>query len=94
LKEKHSIIGDVRGMGLLQAVELVEDRESKKPAAAHTAALLEASRENKILLGKGGFFGNVLRISPPLNISKTDVDEFARLLDASFVKAQSALAVA
>jgi 4-aminobutyrate aminotransferase-like enzyme len=36
----------------------------------------------------------VLRISPPLNISKTDVDEFARLLDASFVKAQSALAVA
>ncbi len=94
LKNKHSIIGEVRGMGLLQAVELVEDRESRKPATAHTAALLEASRENRILLGKGGFFGNVLRISPPLNISKTDVDEFARALDASFVKAQSALAVA
>ena len=94
LKNKHSIIGEVRGMGLLQAIELVEDRESKKPATAHTAALLEASRENKILLGKGGFFGNVLRISPPMNISKTDVDQFARALDASFVKAQSALAVA
>src|SRR6202166_4168296 len=94
MKEKHSIIGDVRGMGLLQAVELVEDRETKKPATAQTAALLEATRENRILIGKGGFAGNVLRISPPLNIGKTDVDEFARLLDASFVKAQSALAVA
>ncbi len=94
LQEKHPIIGDVRGMGLLQAVELVEDRETKKPATALMPALMEATRENKLLVGKGGFFGNVLRISPPLNISKTDVDEFARLLDASFVKAQSALAVA
>jgi 4-aminobutyrate aminotransferase len=94
LKEKHPIIGDVRGMGLLQAMELVEDRESKKPATAQTAALLEASRENRILIGKGGFAGNVLRISPPLNISKSDVDEFARRLDASFVSVQAAPAVA
>jgi len=94
LKSKHSIIGDVRGMGLMQAIELVEDRESKKPAVAQTAAMMEATRENRILLGKGGFSGNVLRISPPMNISKADVDEFAKRLDASFVKAQSALAVA
>jgi 4-aminobutyrate aminotransferase-like enzyme len=94
LKAKFPIIGDVRGMGLMQAIELVEDSESKKPATAQTLALMEATRENRILLGKGGFFGNVLRISPPLNISKTDVDEFARLLDASFVKAQTAMAVA
>jgi len=94
LKAKFPIIGDVRGMGLMQAIELVEDRESKKPATAQTLALMEATRENRILLGKGGFYGNVLRISPPLNISKTDVDEFARLLDASFVKAQTAMAVA
>src|SRR5579863_561940 len=80
LQVKHPIIGDVRGMGLLQAMELVEDRATKKPATAQTAALLEASRENRILLGKGGYFGNVLRISPPLNISRADVDEFARLL--------------
>jgi 4-aminobutyrate aminotransferase-like enzyme len=94
LKEKHPIIGDVRGMGLLQALELVEDRETKKPATAQTAALLEASRENRILIGKGGFAGNVLRISPPLNISKTDVDEFARRLDASFAKVSTPHAVA
>lgn len=94
LQAKHPIIGDVRGMGLMQAVELVEDRETKKPAGAHTAALMEAAREHRILVGKGGFFGNVLRISPPLNISKADVDEFAKQLDASFVNVQSAMAVA
>jgi len=94
LQGKHPIIGDIRGMGLLQAVELVEDRESKKPASAHTAALMEAAREHRLLIGKGGFYGNVLRISPPLNISKADVDEFTNRLDASFVKVQSAMAVA
>jgi 4-aminobutyrate aminotransferase len=94
LKAKHPIIGDVRGMGLLQAMELVEDRETKKPATAQTAALLEASRENRIMIGKGGIAGNVVRLSPPLNISKSDVDEFARRLDASFVKVSLPHAVA
>ncbi len=83
LKEKHVIIGDVRGMGLMQALELVEDRASKAPAVAATAAVMEAARENRILIGKGGLYGNVIRITPPLNISKTDVDEFIGKLDAS-----------
>ena len=93
LQRRHSIIGDVRGMGLLQAMELVEDRESRKPAPAQTLAIMEAARENGILLGKGGLYGNVLRISPPLNISKSDVDEFARQLEASFVRSQATAAV-
>src|SRR5581483_2103541 len=92
LQKRHSIIGDVRGMGLLQAMELVEDRDTKKPAPAQTVAIMEAARENGILLGKGGLYGNVLRISPPLNISKSDVDEFARQLDASFVRSQATVA--
>lgn len=87
LKEKHTLIGDVRGMGLLQAIELVEDRQSKKPAAAATLQVLEAARENRILLGKGGLYGNVLRISPPMNIQKSDVDSFLQALDESFVSA-------
>src|SRR5580693_5721969 len=94
LKEKHSIIGEVRGMGLLQAMELVEDRETKKPATALMPALMEATRENKLLIGKGGIAGNVIRLSPPLNIAKSDVDEFARRLDASFVKVSMPHAVA
>jgi 4-aminobutyrate aminotransferase-like enzyme len=93
LQDKHPIIGDVRGMGLLQAVELVEDPVSKKPAVAATLAVMEAARENGILLGKGGLHGNILRFSPPLNISKSDVDEFTRLLDASLVKASALAAV-
>jgi len=89
LKDKHPTIGEVRGMGLLLAIELVEDRKSKKPATALTGALMEATRENRILLGKGGFYGNCLRISPPLNIAKSDVDEFVKQLDASFAKTRA-----
>ncbi len=85
LKEKHSLIGDVRGMGMLQALELVEDRKTKKPAAAATLQMLEAARENRILLGKGGLYGNVLRISPPMTVQKSDVDVFLKALDESFV---------
>ncbi len=45
--------------------------------------MIESARRNRLLIGKGGMDGNVLRITPPSNISKTDVDEFARLLDLS-----------
>jgi 4-aminobutyrate aminotransferase-like enzyme len=83
LQTKYAVIGDVRGMGLMQAIELVEDRQTKAPAARATAELMEAARRNGLLLGKGGMYGNCVRISPPLNVGKSDVDEFARLLDAS-----------
>jgi len=91
LKDKHEIIGEVRGMGLMQAIELVEDRQSKTPAAAQTSAAMEAARENRLLIGKGGMYGNVLRISPPMNVGKTDVDQFIELLDHS-LEACSAMA--
>jgi 4-aminobutyrate aminotransferase-like enzyme len=84
LQRKHSLIGEVRGMGLMQGVELVEDRKSKTPAVKQTLRIMEAARDNRILIGRGGLYGNVLRISPPLNIQKSDVDEFIRRLDASF----------
>jgi 4-aminobutyrate aminotransferase-like enzyme len=81
LQERHSIIGDVRGMGLLQAIELVEDRQTKAPAAAATVRLMEACRDEGLLLGKGGMYGNVLRFSPPMNIGRADVDHFFTMLD-------------
>jgi 4-aminobutyrate aminotransferase-like enzyme len=84
LKDKHAIIGDVRGMGLLLALELVEDRVTKVPATATTLCVMEAARENGIMVGRGGLYGNVLRLSPPMNIGRGDVDEFIRRLDASF----------
>jgi 4-aminobutyrate aminotransferase len=84
MKAKYPIIGDIRGMGLMQAMELVEDRESKKPDTQATLAVMEAARENRLLIGKGGTYGNVIRVTPPLNISKSDVDDFTLRLDASF----------
>jgi 4-aminobutyrate aminotransferase-like enzyme len=87
LADKHAIIGEVRGMGLLQGIELVEDRASKAPAPARTLQVLEAARENGILIGRGGLYGNVIRLSPPLNIARSDVDEFIRALDRSLAAA-------
>jgi 4-aminobutyrate aminotransferase len=84
LQQKHALIGDVRGMGLMQALELVEERVSKQPAPAATNALMEECRKRGLLIGKGGFYGNVIRMSPPLNISKADVDEAVQILDESF----------
>jgi 4-aminobutyrate aminotransferase len=89
LRDKHPLIGDVRGMGLMQALELVRDRATKEPAPTETAQLMEAARENHILIGKGGLYGNVARITPPLNIGKSDVDEFARLLDRSLAQCEA-----
>jgi 4-aminobutyrate aminotransferase len=87
LQDKHAAIGEVRGMGLLQGIELVEDRTSKAPAAALTSRLMEAARENRILIGRGGLYGNVIRMSPPLNIARSDVDEFIQALDKSLAAA-------
>jgi 4-aminobutyrate aminotransferase len=86
LKAKYPLIGDVRGMGLMQAIELVQDRASKTPATAETVRLMEAARQNRILIGRGGLNGNVIRISPPLNIGIADVDLFIRTLDASLAQ--------
>jgi 4-aminobutyrate aminotransferase-like enzyme len=83
LQEKHQLIGDVRGMGLMQAIELVEDRKTKQPATSATAAMMEETRKRGLLVGKGGMWSNVLRMSPPLNIGKPDVDEAVRILDES-----------
>jgi len=86
LQERYPLIGDVRGMGLMQGVELVRDRQTKEPAPAETIELMERARANGLLIGKGGLYGNVIRLSPPMNISKADVDEAVRLLDKSFAE--------
>ncbi len=91
LKDKHQIVGDVRGMGLLQALELVEDRRTKAPATALTLQAMEAARENRIMIGRGGLYGNVLRISPPMNIGRADVDEFILRLDSCLARCEAAL---
>ena len=92
LRDKHALIGEVRGMGLLQALELVEDRETKAPAPARTAMVMEAARRQGVLIGKGGMYGNVLRLSPPMNIARSDVDRFIEMLDAALAACGAAVA--
>jgi 4-aminobutyrate aminotransferase-like enzyme len=84
LKQKYALIGDVRGMGMMQALELVKDRQTKEPAPEAATQALERARDNGLLIGKGGLYGNVIRMAPPMNISKADVDEGIRLLDRTF----------
>jgi len=84
LAEKHPLIGDVRGMGLMQALELVGDRKTKEPATEQTKRVMDAARREGLLVGKGGLWGNVIRISPPMNIGRSDVDAFAEMLDRAF----------
>jgi 4-aminobutyrate aminotransferase-like enzyme len=83
MKDKYPLIGDVRGMGMMQGLELVRDLKTKEPAPAETTELMERARGNGLLVGKGGLYGNVIRMAPPMNISKSDVDEGVRLLDKS-----------
>jgi 4-aminobutyrate aminotransferase len=87
LKEKHQAIGDVRGMGLMQGVELVKDRKTKEPNAELTVRLFEATRERGLLIGKGGLLNNVLRLSPPLVVEESEVDEALAILDQAFAAA-------
>ena len=81
LQEKYPAIGDVRGMGLMQALEFVGD--NKAPDAGLVAQLFEETKKEGLLIGKGGLYGNVVRISPPLNVTKTEVENFIRMLDTA-----------
>lgn len=84
LQEKYPIIGDVRGMGLMQALELVKDPTTKEPYKEMQPKLVEAARAQGLIIGKGGLYGNVIRMSPPMSISRTEVDMAIEMLDRAF----------
>lgn len=67
------IIGESRGMGLMQALEIVQPG-GIEPDAARTVAFVDACKEKGLLLGKGGLYGNVVRIAPHLNVAAEDMD--------------------
>src|SRR5437773_9533178 len=86
LKAKHNLIGDVRGRGLMIGVELVKDRNTKEPAKAECAEVMELCREMGLLIGKGGLWGQTIRIKPPLCLTQADADFALEVLDAASSK--------
>jgi alanine-glyoxylate transaminase / (R)-3-amino-2-methylpropionate-pyruvate transaminase len=83
MMKTHTLIGDVRGRGLLLGVELVKDRTTKTHAPEETARLMDLCKDKGLLLGKGGLFGNVLRIAPPISIKKDEVNFMLKAIDES-----------
>jgi len=75
LQGRYPFIGEVRGMGLMQGLEIVVPDGSKAADAGRAAAFVNAAREHGLLLGKGGLYGNAIRVAPPLTVSAAEVDE-------------------
>lgn len=96
MKERYSIIGDVRGLGLMIGVELVKDRESKEPADELTGFVWkDALEKQRLLLGKSGpvfgDFGNVIKLKPAVNTTRDQADEMLDRLERSLAAAQARL---
>jgi 4-aminobutyrate aminotransferase / (S)-3-amino-2-methylpropionate transaminase / 5-aminovalerate transaminase len=87
LATRHPLIGDVRGTGLMFGVELVTDRAAKTPAPGAANRVRAACRERGLLVGVGGFAGNVVRIQPPLVISQAQLDLAMEVLDQALGEA-------
>ena len=81
MQEAHPFIGDVRGMGLMQAFEMVVPDGGKEPDGARASALVNAARKHGLLIGKGGLYGNAIRIAPHLNVTKEDLDAGCELME-------------
>ena len=87
MAERIEAIGEVRGLGAMQAIELVEDRETKAPAAGLTTETLVAARERGLIILACGLYGNVVRVLVPLVISDEDLERGLELLEEALVDA-------
>lgn len=81
LKEKYEIVGDVRGLGLMQGIEFVKSKVTKEPNPQAVLSVFEETKRRGVLIGKGGLFGNVIRTGMPLIATKDNVDEMVEAID-------------
>lgn len=84
LKEKYDIIGDVRGRGLFWGLELVKDRKTKEPAWEEAGKMMQLCKDEGLIIGMSGSSFHVLRLGPPLNISKDSIEEGVKIMDNAF----------
>ena len=83
LAESQPLIGDIRGHGMLAGLEFVTDRDSRAPATAETARVLELMRERRVLVGSEGRDSNILKLRPSLVFERRHVDQFVEALDGT-----------
>jgi 4-aminobutyrate aminotransferase-like enzyme len=83
LRERHSLIGDIRGSGLFLGVDLVRDRATREAATEQASYVCNRLRERGILTGTDGPFHNVIKLRPPLIFSDADADLFVTTLEAT-----------
>ncbi len=86
MKDRHEIVGDVRGRGLMLGMELVTSRSTKDPASKQAADVMERCKELGLIIGKGGLYGNVLRIKPPMCLTEADCDFMCDVLDIALTE--------
>jgi alanine-glyoxylate transaminase/(R)-3-amino-2-methylpropionate-pyruvate transaminase len=91
LQKTHSVIGDVRGRGLLLGVELVKDPVSKEFAPEHAARMMDLCKDKGVLLGKGGLRGNVIRIAPPMGIDAGQIDHLLSVFESALSELDTAV---
>jgi 4-aminobutyrate aminotransferase-like enzyme len=90
LQQKYPVIGDVRGMGLMQALEVIDPASAngKAPDAKKVLRVFEETRGLGLLIGKGGLYGNVIRLTPPMIVSAREIDDALAMLDKAFAAAR------
>ncbi|MGA1530471.1 MAG: aspartate aminotransferase family protein [Kiritimatiellia bacterium] len=84
LMDKYPAIGEVRGKGLMVAFEMVKDRATKEPDKETCLRVFEKAKDLGVLVGKGGLYGNVIRITPPMCVNEADIDFALEVLDQAF----------
>jgi len=90
LMSRHALIGDVRGLGLFVGIELVRDRDTRRPAGTEAGFVANRMRDRGVLVSTDGPFHNVLKIKPPLCFTSRDADrlvsELDRILDEDYLQ--------
>ncbi|OOQ94230.1 4-aminobutyrate--2-oxoglutarate transaminase [Bacillus cereus] len=85
-KDKYELIGDVRGLGAMTAIELVKDKETKEPAAEEVKAIMKETHSKGVITISAGIYSNVLRFLPPLDITDEQLEEGLTILEAAIAK--------
>jgi 4-aminobutyrate aminotransferase-like enzyme len=91
LQQKHEWIGEARGMGLMQGLELVDDPRTRTPSPSKAKLFMEAAKEERILVGAGGLHGHVIRFGPSMLITEDEMSEATGRLERACARVQAQL---